>query len=37
MEKAIPELVFSHITIKGTKTAAAPIKGRFCLIVPLMK
>ena len=37
MEKAIPELGFSHITIKRTKIAAAPIKGHFRLIVPLMK
>ena len=37
MEKAIPELGFSHITIKRTKIAAAPIKGHFHLIVPLMK
>ena len=37
MEKAIPELVFSHITIKRTKIAAPPIKGHFRLIVSLMK
>lgn len=36
-KKAILELVFSHITIKRTKIAAAPIKGHFHLIVPLMK